>query len=331
MNMTTPSLPVQRIVCARTGGPEVLELHTATLAAPQAHEVRIRHEAIGVNFLDVYVRSGLYPTEAPFTPGVEAAGVIEAIGSEVSGMQVGERVVYATPPMGAYASARNLAAERVVCLPTNVSAHQAAATMLKGMSAHYLLHDSYRVQAGSTVVVHAATGGVGSLLVPWAKHKGAKVIALVGAATKVARAHALGADVVVDTATDEWIAAVLHATAGRGADCVYDSVGKDTFGRSLACLRVRGTLVSYGQSSGAVPPVDVLELGKKSVFLTRPSLWDHTSTRSELLVRAAAVHQLLAAGVLSADVGQVWPLAQAADAHRALQARTTHGSTLLVP
>jgi NADPH2:quinone reductase len=233
--------------------------------------------------------------------------------------------------MGAYASARNLAAERVVRVPADISAQQAAATLLKGMSAHYLLHDSYRVQAGSTVVVHAATGGVGSLLVPWAKHKGAKVIALVGAATKVARAHALGADVVVDTATDEWVAAVLHATAGRGADCVYDSVGKDTFLRSLACLRVRGTLVSYGQSSGAVPPVDVLELGKKSVFLTRPSLWDHTATRSELLDRAAAVHQLLAAGILRAEVGAVWPLAQAAEAHRALQARMSSGSTLLIP
>lgn len=329
--MTTPSLHVQRIVCARTGGPEVLEVQTSVLDAPQAHEVQIRHQAIGVNFLDVYVRSGLYPTTAPFTPGVEAAGVVEAVGSAVSDLQIGQRVVYATPPMGAYASARNLDAERVVPLPVHVSPRAAAATLLKGMSAHYLLHDSYRVQVGSTVVVHAATGGVGSLLVPWAKHLGAKVIALVGAASKVARAQALGADVVVDTSSDDWTAAVLQATEGRGADCVYDSVGADTFARSLAALRVRGTLVSYGQSSGPVPPVDVLELGKKSVFLTRPSLWDHTATRAELLLRAAAVHQLLGTGVLRAEVGAEWPLASAAEAHRALQARMSSGSTLLIP
>ena len=323
-----------RIVCERGGGPEVLVARAARIEDPARGEVRVRHAAIGVNYLDVYMRSGLYPGPLPFVPGVEAAGVVDAVGPEGDGgvrWMVGDRVVYATMPAGAYSTHRTLDARRLVRVPDGLGFDAAAATLLKGMSAHYLLHDSCAVKAGDALLVHAATGGVGSLLVPWAKHLGARVLAVVGTPAKVERARTLGADEVLVASRDDLVAGALAFTGGRGVDCVYDSVGKDTFARSLECLRPRGVLVSYGQSSGAVPPLDVLQLGRKSLFLTRPSLWDHVAGREELERRAGELHRLLLAGVLRADVDRVLPLAEARAAHEALEARSSAGSTLLRP
>lgn len=320
-----------RIVCAASGGPEVLVPRELELASPAAGEVRVRHDAIGVNYIDVYLRSGLYPAQAPFTPGFEAAGVVEELGAGVAGLVVGDRVAYAATPAGAYATRRNLAAARLVRLPASVSCAQAACSMLKGLSAHYLLHDSFKAKPGDHLLVHAASGGVGSLLVPWAKRLGARVLAVVGSSAKVERARRLGADEVVDASSADFVAHAKAFTDGRGVDCVYDSVGGATFARSLACLRTRGTLVSFGQSSGAVPPFDVLELAKRSLFLTRPSLWDHVDARDELEARAEDLFRLLADGTLSAEATASWPLVEARAAHEALQSRATTGSILLLP
>ena len=320
-----------RIVCAAPGGPEVLVPRVVELPAPAAGEARVRHEAIGVNYIDVYLRSGSYPAQAPFTPGFEAAGVVEELGPGVAGLAVGDRVAYATPPSGAYASRRNILASRLVRLPAAVSFAQAACSMLKGMSAHYLLHDSFRAKPGDHLLVHAAAGGVGSLLVPWAKRLGARVLAVVGSHAKVERARRLGADEVVDASSADFVAAARAFTDGRGVDCVYDSVGGATFARSLSCLRSRGTMVSYGQSAGAPPPLEVLELAKGSLFLTRPSLWDHVAARDELELRAAELFRLLSDGTLAAEATASWPLVEARAAHEALQSRATTGSILLLP
>lgn len=320
-----------RIVCAAPGGPEVLVPRECELPPPAPGEARVRHEAVAVNYIDVYLRSGLYPAQAPFTPGFEAAGVVEELGAGVAGLAIGDRVAYATPPSGAYATRRNIAAARLVRLPAALSCAQAACSMLKGMSAHYLLNDSHRTKPGDHLLVHAASGGVGSLLVPWARKLGARVLAVVGSPAKVERARRLGADLVVDASSSDFVATAMAFTDGRGVDCVYDSVGGATFSRSLACLRTRGTLVSYGQSSGAVPPLDVLELAKRSLFLTRPSLWDHVAKREELEERASELFRLLADGTLSAEATASWPLVEARAAHEALQSRATTGSILLLP
>ena len=352
----TPSVTSTRaVVVSRTGGPEVLELRDVELRAPQPGEVRVRHAAVGVNFLDVYYRTGLYSAPLPFTPGIEASGVVEALGEGVKSLAVGDRVAYATRPIGAYVAHRNLAADRVVRLPAHVDDETGAAVMLKGMTARYLLRTLFRVEAGHRVLVHAATGGVGTLLVPWARSLGAHVIAIVGSPDKVARAHELGAQDVVVRPHDErpaqaivdlgsqsqrgvgagsstgFAARVREITSGRGVHVVYDSVGKDTLEASIECLGVRGMLVSYGQSSGPAAPLDLGKIAARSLFVTRPSLFDYTATREDLEASANDVFEALRHGVIRSPVERRYPLADAAQAHADLQSRRTTGASVLLP
>ena len=313
------------------GGPEVLRWDTIEVADPGPGQVRIRHTAIGLNFIDTYERTGLYPVALPAVLGREAAGVVEAVGPRVSQIKVGDRVAYAFNSSGAYSEARVLPAERLVRIPDGVDDRQAAALMLKGMTAQMLLRQVYRVRKGNTLLVHAAVGGVGSIVVQWAKHLGATVIAVVGSSEKAQRARELGADQVL-LSGDDWVAQAKAATGGRGVDVVYDSVGKDTFIGSLDCLRPRGLMVTYGNASGPVPPMAPLELSKRgSLFLTRPTLFHYIPTRATLMRAASEMFDLVAKSVLGVQVGQVYPLQDAARAHVDLEARRTIGATVLIP
>ena len=314
------------------GGPEVLRWETVEVPEPGQGQARIRHTAIGLNFIDTYERTGLYPLTLPAVLGREAAGVVEAIGPGVSQVKVGDRVAYAFNSSGAYSEARVLPAERLVRIPAGVDDQQAAALMLKGMTAQMLLRQTYRVRKGNTLLVHAAVGGVGSILVQWAKHLGATVIAVVGSDAKAQRARELGADHVL-LSSDDWVAQTKTLTASkRGVDVVYDSVGKDTFIGSLDCLRSRGLMVSYGNASGPVPPIAPLELSKRgSLFLTRPTLFHYIPTRSALVRAASEMFELVARSVISVQVGQIYPLQEAARAHVDLESRRTVGATVLLP
>ena len=313
------------------GGPEVLRWDTIEVADPGPGQVRIRHTAIGLNFIDTYERTGLYPVALPAVLGREAAGVVEAVGPRVSQIKVGDRVAYAFNSSGAYSEARVLPAERLVRIPEGVDDRQAAALMLKGMTAQMLLRQVYRVRKGNTLLVHAAVGGVGSIVVQWAKHLGATVIAVVGSSEKAQRARELGADQVL-LSGDDWVAQAKAATGGRGVDVVYDSVGKDTFIGSLDSLRPRGLMVTYGNASGPVPPMAPLELSKRgSLFLTRPTLFHYIPTRATLMRAASEMFDLVAKSVLGVQVGQVYPLQDAARAHVDLEARRTIGATVLIP
>ncbi len=313
------------------GGPEVLRWETVDVPEPGPGQARIRHTAIGLNFIDTYERTGLYPLTLPAVLGREAAGVVEAVGPGVSQVKAGDRVAYAFNSSGAYSEARVLPAERLVRIPAGVDDRQAAALMLKGMTAQMLLRQTYRVRKGNTLLVHAAVGGVGSIVVQWAKHLGATVIAVVGTATKAQRARELGADHVL-LSGDDWVAQTKAATSNRGVDVVYDSVGQDTFFGSLDCLRSRGLMVSYGNASGPVPPIAPLELTKRgSLFLTRPTLFHYIPTRATLVRAASEMFELVARSVIGAHIGQVYPLQDAARAHIDLEARRTVGATVLVP
>ena len=313
------------------GGPEVLRWDTLEVADPGPGEVRIRHTAIGLNFIDTYERTGLYPVALPAVLGREAAGVVEAVGPRVNQIKVGDRVAYAFNASGAYSEARVLPAERLVRIPDGVDDRQAAALMLKGMTAQMLLRQVYRVRKGNTLLVHAAVGGVGSIVVQWAKHLGATVIAVVGSSEKAQRARELGADQVL-LSGDDWVAQTKAATGGRGVDVVYDSVGKDTFIGSLDSLRPRGLMVTYGNASGPVPPMAPLELSKRgSLFLTRPTLFHYIPTRAALMRAASEMFDLVANSVIGVQVGQVYPLQDAARAHVDLEARRTIGATVLLP
>ena len=316
----------------RPGGPEVLVVEDVATPPPRANEARVRHTAIGVNFIDVYFRTGLYPPgDHPFTPGMEAAGVIEALGPGVQGFAVGDRVAYASRPLGAYAEARNMPADRLVKLPANVDDATAAAILLKGMTAEYLLCRTFAVDRAHTILVHAAAGGVGSLLCQWARHLGATVIGTVGTEAKATEARAHGCQHAIVYTRESFVARVAEITAGRGVDVVYDSVGITTFLASFECVRTRGMVVSFGQSSGPPPPIELSLLAKRSLFLTRPGLPDYVARRDELEASAARVFDLVARGVLRVRVGQTYPLADAARAHRDLEGRKTTGSSLLIP
>lgn len=316
---------------SQTGGPEVMQLEETTLSAPAAGEVRLRHTAIGVNFIDVYHRTGLYGLPLPSGLGQEAAGVVEAVGDGVELLKVGDRVAYAGL-LGAYATHRNASAERLITLPEGISDEAAAASMLKGMTARYLLRATKHVVEGDVVVIHAAAGGTGQLLVQWAAHLGAVVVAVVGSAQKAEVVRALGAHhVVVRAAGDDLGATVRAVTKNRGADVVYDSVGKDTFAASLDALKVRGLLVSFGQASGAVPPLELSALAKKCLFLTRPSLFAYTATRAELVDTANDLFEVMARGAVKVDVAQSLKLSEVGRAHASLEARATTGSTILLP
>jgi NADPH2:quinone reductase len=314
------------------GGPEVLELVDVSCGEPGIGQVRLAHDAIGLNMIDTYCRTGLYPLQLPSGLGSEAAGRITAIGPGVDGFAIGMRVAYAAPaPFDAYAEERLIDARWLVALPAAIEAAAAAAVMLKGMTSWYLLHRSYRVTAGDSILVHAAAGGVGSLLVQWAVSLGARVIAVVGSEDKVAGPRHHGAEQVL-VGYDDLAARVRALTAGSGVRAVYDSVGRASFMPSLDCLAKHGIMVSYGNSSGPVDPLAPLELMRRgSLYLTRPNLFDFIGDRHELETGAAALFERVLAGALRVDVNQRFALADVAEAHRALEGRLTTGASVLVP
>lgn len=314
------------------GGPEVMRWVDAPVPAPGPGEVLLRHTAVGLNFIDTYHRSGLYPLTLPSGLGTEGAGVVEALGPGVEDFAAGDRVAYGGSSPGAYAEQRVMPAARLVKLPRGIDDRAAAALMLKGMTAHYLLRRTYPVKRGDTLLVHAAAGGVGSVLVPWARHLGATVIGTAGSPDKVARALASGCHHAIDYRAHDFVAEVRRLTEGRGVDVVYDAVGRDTFMKSLDCLRPLGMMVSYGNASGPPPPIEPLTLGSKgSLFLTRPSLFHYTARREDLLLAAKALFHAIRQGIVKAEIGQTWALRDAAQAHRDLEARNTTGSSLLLP
>jgi len=314
----------------KIGGPEVLEWEEVTVGDPGPGEVRLRHGAVGLNFIDVYFRTGAYGADLPFTPGLEASGVVEALGEGVSDLRVGDRVAYAAPPAGAYSEERLMPADRVVKVPDGVSDELAAAMMLKGMTAQYLLRQTYRVNAGDTILFHAAAGGVGLIACQWAKSLGATVIGTVGSDEKAELAAAHGCDHPIVYTRENFVERVKSITGGEGVPVVYDSVGKDTFMDSLDCLKPLGSMVIFGQSSGPVPPLEVgLLAAKGSLFLTRPTLMTYTAKREDLVAAAGELFQVVEAGAVKLEINQRFPLKHAAAAHRALEARQTTGSTIL--
>ncbi|MFC3125164.1 quinone oxidoreductase family protein [Pseudoroseomonas globiformis] len=315
------------------GGPEKMVWEEVPLPAPKADEVLVRHGAVGLNYIDVYFRTGLYKLPAlPATLGMEAAGRIEAVGADVQDFAVGDRVAYAMAPIGAYAEARTLKADRVVKLPDGIDDATAAGMMLQGMTAQYLLRRTYAVKPGDTILVHAAAGGVGLIMCQWAKQLGCTVIGTVSTPEKAALAQANGADHVLIPGQDDLPARVKEITAGAMLPVVYDSVGKDTFTASLDCLAPLGMMVSYGNASGPVPPVDISVLAAKgSLFLTRPTLATYTAKHGDLVATATDLFSVVQSGAVKINVNQTFPLRDAAEAHRALEARKTTGSTVLLP
>jgi len=318
-----------------TGGPEVLRWEDHVPGAPGPGEALVRHGAVGLNFIDVYHRTGLYPLPSlPAIPGMEGAGTVEAVGegvTERTGVRPGDRVAYAGNPVGAYAQRRLIPAHRLVALPDDIDFVTAAGMMLRGMTARYLLYGCYPVREGTTMLVHAAAGGVGSLVVPWARHLGATVIGTAGDEAKAQRALANGCQHVILYRSEDVAVKVRELTDGRGVDVVYDSVGQATFMASLDSLRPMGTLVSFGQSSGSVEPFSPSLLAAKgSLFLTRPSLMHYTAQRADLLAHARDLFDVVRAGIVQVQVNQTFPLEQAAEAHRTLESRRTTGSTVLL-
>jgi NADPH2:quinone reductase len=316
----------------RAGGPEEMHLEDVDVTAPGEGEVQVRHTAIGLNYIDVYDRNGLYPMPMPAGLGREAAGVVTAVGRKVKDFRLGDRVAYVHTVTGSYSELRNILAARLVKLPRAISDEQAAAIMLKGLTAEYLLRRTYRVQRGDFILVHAAVGGVGLLLCQWAKAIGARVIGVVGSSAKVALAKKNGCKHVLVMGKDPLVESVKKITKGAGVKVVYDSVGKDTFFDSLDCLAPLGMMVSYGNASGPPPAISPLELSKRgSLFLTRPSLFAYIAKREDLDAAAKALFSMISSKKVRLHIGQRYPLADAAQAHRDLEARKTTGSTLLIP
>ena len=314
-----------------TGGPEVLRWDEVEVGRPGPGEARVRHTAIGLNFIDTYHRSGLYPLPLPAVPGSEGAGVVTDVGPGVTEVTPGDRVAYAGP-VGAYAEERLVAAHRLVPLPPEVDDRTAAAAMLKGMTAQYLLRRTHRVEAGETILLHSAAGGVGLLAAQWAKSLGATVIGTVSTDEKASLAREAGCEHVVVTSREDFVARVKEITGGAGVRVVYDAVGRDTFEKSLDCLSPLGLMVSYGNASGPVPPVAPLLLSQKgSLFLTRPTLMTYTARREDLLASAANLFDVLRSGAVRVRIGATFPLREAAEAHVALEVRRTTGSTVLLP
>lgn len=325
------STSTQAIRIHRFGGPEVLQWDAVDLPAPVAGEVTIRQTAIGLNFIDTYHRSGLYPLNLPAGIGTEAAGMVEALGPDVAGIAVGDWVAYTGLPPGAYAERRNWPVERLVKLPKDISDDVAASVMLKGLTAWYLLRRSYRVQAGDTLLLYAAAGGTGTLLGQWAKSLGAKVIGVVGSAAKAELARACGCAETVQADDPQFVKKVRDLSDG-GVSAVFDSVGRDTFIQSLDCLRKHGTMVAFGNASGPVAPFSPMELAKRgSLHLTRPSLFDFISSRADLEAGTGELFALIGKGAVRTTIGQRYPLRDVARAHRDLEARKTSGSTILDP
>jgi len=324
---------VNAIRVDRLGGPEVLQLADVPAPVPGPGEALVRQSAAGINYIDVYVRTGLYKRPLPFVPGAEGAGVVEALGDGVTGVRVGDRVAYAqSPNLGAYAERNAVPARGLVAIPDGIDDRIACAAMLQGTTAHYLSSDTFPLRAGHVALVHAAAGGVGSLLVQLAKARGATVIATVGTEEKAQLARADGADHVIVYAATDFADATRALVGEHAVDVVYDSVGKETWERSLSLLRPRGMLVLFGASSGPVPPIDPQRLAAAgSVFLTRPTLVDYIRAREDLLGRTHELFALIAAGKLHVKIGAAYPLAEAAKAHTDLEARKTTGKLLLIP
>jgi len=315
------------------GGPEVMYWESVEVDNPGPDQALVRHNAIGVNFIDVYFRTGLYPPpQLPFTPGMEGAGVVEAVGDNVTDLKPGDRVAYASGPPGAYAESRLMAADRLVPLPDGITDEQAAGMMLKGMTAQYLLRRTFRVEPGHTVLIHAAAGGVGLIACQWAKHLGARVIGTVGSDAKAELAAAHGCDHPIIYTREDFVERVKAITDGQGVEVVYDSVGQATFLKSLDCLKPLGTIASFGQSSGNVEPLNIGLLAQKgSLFLTRPTLFTYAAKREDLLAMANDLFEVVRSGAVKIEVQQRFALREAAEAHRALEARSTTASTVLLP
>ena len=317
----------------RIGGPEVLNIEQVVVGAPQAGHVLVRHTAIGLNYIDTYHRSGLYSIQTfPSGIGLEAAGVVERVGDGVTDFKDGDRVAYGTGPIGAYSQLRVMPADKLVKIPDGIDDKTAAAMMLKGLTAQYLLRRTYKVQKGDNILIHAASGGVGMILSQWAKHLGANVIGTVGSPQKATVAKAHGCDHTILYRIENFAARVKDFTKGKGVAVVYDGVGKDTFMGSLDCLSRLGMMVSYGNASGTVPPFDINILNQKgSLFLTRPSLMGYAATRDELVSMAAELFEVVKSGVVKIEINQTYKLRDAAQAHRDLESRKTTGCTVILP
>jgi len=316
----------------RTGGPEVMTLIDVEVGKPGPGQVRVRQTAVGLNYIDTYHRTGLYPVQLPSGLGLEAAGVVEEAGEGVTSLKPGDRVAYGTGPIGAYAEMRNLPANRLTKLPAAISDETAAGMMLKGMTARYLLRATYVVKPGDTILLHAAAGGVGLIMSQWAKALGATVIGTVGSDAKAEIARAHGCDHVINYSTEDTVARVKELTGGKGVPVVYDGVGKDTITISLDCLRPRGLMVSFGNASGPVPPVDVLQLSARgSLYITRPTLMTYTASDEDLRETAEDLVNVVASGKVKIPVNQRYALAEVVTAHRDLESRRTTGTTVLIP
>ncbi len=314
------------------GGPEKMKWEAVDVAAPGAGEVRIKHTAIGLNYIDTYHRVGMYKIPLPSVLGREGAGVVEAVGANVTDLKVGDRVAYATSPIGSYSEARLMPADRVVKVPDNVTDQQAASIMLKGMTAHYLLHRVFKVKAGDTILFHAAAGGVGLLLSQWARHLGATVIGTVGSDEKATLAKAHGCAHVINYVKEDFVARVAEITGGKKCDVVYDGVGKDTFLKSLDCVRPVGMVALFGNASGKVEPLDLSILAAKgSLQVTRPTLDTFVATRADLTSTANALFDVVGRGIVKIEINQTYALKDAARAHADLEARKTTGCTVLIP
>ena len=317
---------------AETGGPEVMKLVDTEVGAPGPGQVRVRQTAVGLNYIDTYHRSGLYPLQFPSGLGLEAAGVVEEVGEGVNSLRVGDRIAYGTGPIGAYADMRNLPANRLVKLLPSISDETAAGMMLKGMTARYLLRATSVVKPGDTILLHAAAGGVGLIMSQWAKALGATVIGTVGSDAKADIARAHGCDHVINSATEDTVKRVRELTGGKGVPVVYDGVGKDTLMISLDCLSPRGLMVSFGNASGPVPPLDLLQLSAKgSLYVTRPTLNTYTASDADLQETAQDLVSVVASGKVKIPVNQRYALADVVQAHRDLEGRKTTGTTVLLP
>lgn len=315
----------------KVGGPEVLQWEDVTVGDPGTGEARVRHHAVGLNYTDVYHRIGVYPLSFPCGLGLEAAGVVEAVGPGVTTVKPGDRVAYANPPIGAYCESRIMPVDRLVNLPDEISFEQAAAMMLQGMTVQYLITRTYKVRRGDTVVWHAAAGGVGLIACQWLAALGVTVIGTVGSDEKAKLAAAHGCHYTVNYNRENFLDRVKEITKGAGVPVVYDSVGKDTFERSIECLRPFGMMVSFGNASGLVPPIDFAKVLKGSLFLTRPSLMPYTAKREDLVATAKDLLDIVVSGKVKIEINQRYPLREAAQAHRDLEARKTTGSTILIP
>lgn len=313
-----------------TGGPEVLRWEAIDVGLPGPGEVRLRHTAAGLNYMDVYYRLGLYPAKLPIVLGNEAAGVVEEVGAGVVDLKPGDRVAYVTPAVGAYAQARVIAADQLIRLPDGISDVQGAAMMMRGMTVQYLLRRTYRVAPGDTILVHAAAGGIGLVMCQWARHLGATVIGTVSTDEKAELALAHGCTHTINYAREDFVRRVSELTGGRKVAVVYDGVGKDTFAKSLDCLQPMGMAVLFGHASGKVPPFDLLTLaGKGSLYVTRPALWSYIASRADLVATANELFEAVVGGTVKIPVNQSYPLREAARAHHDLEMRKTTGATVL--